>query len=82
MEGEVRAVRALELGADINGSWTRRSWGETVPMFVAALETLPLRSNTVGSAGDEYAVVDAPPSKAVKSSRSKSEGIREPRGRA
>jgi hypothetical protein len=50
-------------------------------MFVAALETLPLRSNTVGSAGDEYAVVDAPPSKAVKSSRSKSEGIREPRGR-
>ena len=72
MDGEVRAVSAVELGADMNGSWRRRSCGETVPMLVAELEALPLMSKTLASAGEEYALVEAPPSKAVKSSISSS----------
>ncbi len=81
MEGDVSAVRAVELGADMNGSWIRRSWGETVPMLVVELETLPLKSYTLGSAGDENAVV-APPSKAVNSSMSSSDDGCERRGLA
>ena len=73
MEGEVKAVRADELGADMNGSEIKRSCGDTVPMLLVD-EALLFRSNTVGRAGDEYAVVDAPPSKAVKSSKSRSSG--------
>lgn len=48
-------------------------------MLVAALETLPLKSKTLGMAGEEYAVVEAPPSKAVNSSKSRSESRYEPR---
>lgn len=62
-------MSAVELGADKNGSDIMSSWGETVPMLLTELP----RSNTVGRAGEEYAVVEAPPSKAVKSSSSKSE---------
>lgn len=60
MEGDVSAVRADELGADMNGSLTRRSWGETVPKFEAELETLPEKSNEVGIAGEEKAVWPSP----------------------
>ena len=46
-----------------------------MPILVVELEALPFRSNTLGIAGEEYAVVDTPPSKAVKSSNSgKSDG--------
>lgn len=71
MEGEVNVVSAVELGADMNGSEIRRSCGETVPMLVE-LESLPFRSNTVGIAGEEYAVVEEPPKAANASSKSKS----------
>lgn len=70
-EGEVRAVRAAELGADMKGSWTRRSWGDTVPRFEAALEAPLLKSKLEATAGEEKAV-EAPPSKTVKSSKSTS----------
>jgi hypothetical protein len=52
-DGDVRAVRAVELGADMNGSWMSRSCGETVPILVVELEALGFKSNTVGIAGDE-----------------------------
>lgn len=70
MEGDVKAVRADELGADMNGSWINRSWGDTVPRLEVELEAL-LKSKTVGTAGEEKAVL-APPSKAVNSSSSTS----------
>ncbi len=38
-----------------------------MPMLVVELEAL-FKSNTEGIAGEEYAVVEAPPSNAVKSS--------------
>jgi hypothetical protein len=56
----------------MNGSEIRRSCGDTVPMLLVE-EALLFMSNTDGRAGDEYAVVEAPPSKAVKSSKSRSE---------
>lgn len=68
MEGEVKAVKAVELGADIKGSEMSNSCGDTVAMLLVELEAL-LMSNT-GKAGEEYAVVEAPPSNAVKSSKS------------
>lgn len=42
-------------------------------MLEAELEPLALKSKAVEMAGDEYAV-EAPPSKAVKSSKSRSDG--------
>ena len=42
-----------------------------MPMLLVE-EALLFMSNTDGRAGDEYAVVEAPPSKAVKSSKSRS----------
>lgn len=71
MDGEVSAVRADELGADMNGSWKSRSWGDTVARLEMELEALPPRSKTLGTAGEEKAVL-APPSKAVNSSSSTS----------
>lgn len=68
MEGEVRFVNAVEFGADMKGSFMSRSCGETVPML--ELWTELLRSKA-GLAGDEKAEAGAPPSKAVKSSKSK-----------
>ena len=41
-------------------------------MLVVELDALLFRSKTVGRAGDENAVVEAPPSKDVKSSKSRS----------
>jgi len=72
MEGEVKAVNAVEFGADMKGSEIRRSCGDTVAMLVVELDALLFRSKTVGRAGDENAVVEAPPSKDVKSSKSRS----------
>lgn len=57
-DGDVSAVSAVELGADMKGSWIKRSCGETVPMLVVELDEL--KSRPVGKAGDEYAVADAP----------------------
>jgi hypothetical protein len=37
MDGEVKLVKAVELGAE-NGSRISKSWGETVPMLVVELE--------------------------------------------
>jgi hypothetical protein len=71
MDGDVSAVRAEELGADMKGSLTRRSWGETVPKFDAELETLPAKSNEVGIAGEEKAVWPSP-SKGTNSPKSTS----------
>lgn len=71
MDGEVSAVRADEFGADMNGSWKRRSWGDTVARLDMELEALPPKSKTLGTAGEEKAVL-APPSKAVNSSSSTS----------
>lgn len=71
-DGEVRAVSAVELGADIYGSCINKSCGDTVPMLVVELEELALKSRPVGRAGEEYAVVDAPTSMPAKSSKSRS----------
>jgi hypothetical protein len=72
MDGDVMAVRAVEFGADMNGSWMSKSCGETVPILVVELDALAFRSNTDGIAGEEYAEAEAPPSNPVKSSRSTS----------
>jgi hypothetical protein len=76
VEGEVKFVKAVELGAEANGSRTCKSWGETVPMLVELDEDrFTLGSYMVGTAGDEKAddwyacCVEAPPSNAVKSSK-------------
>jgi hypothetical protein len=57
MEGEVKFVKAVEFGADMDGSRTIRSCGETVPMLVE-LEVervmLVVRSYKVGTAGELY----------------------------
>lgn len=55
----------------MNGSEIRRSCGETVPMLLVE-EALLSKSNTFGRAGEEYAVVEAPPSNAVNPSKSRS----------
>lgn len=60
IEGEVSAVNAVEFGADIYGSWTRRSCGDTVPTFVTELAELPATSYDVGRPGEENAVPDIP----------------------
>ncbi len=46
-------------------------------MLVVELEALPFSSNTLAMAGEEYAVAEAPPSKAVKSSTSEKSTGRE-----
>lgn len=71
MDGEVKDVKAVELGADMNGSCTRRSCGETVPKLDVELEVLLVKSMADATAG-EGKPVEAPPSKAVKSSSSTS----------
>ena len=65
-------MRADELGADMKGSWNRRSCGEIVAMLAMELDALPLKSKTEATAGEEKAVW-APPSKAVNSSSSTSD---------
>lgn len=74
MDGDVSAVRALELGADIKLSVTKRSLGETVPgrleLELLAL-WLPLKPKVGIIAGDEKAVWPPSP-KAVNSSKSTS----------
>jgi hypothetical protein len=72
MDGDVSAVRVDEPGADMYGSWTSRSLGETVLMFVEVLEALEPKSKTLCRAGDEYAELAPPPSKLAKSPRSMS----------
>ena len=74
IEGEVKAVRAVELGADMYGSWSRSSWGETVPMLeTTELGTLLERSYVWLAGEAKAASVEAPPSKVAKSNRSSSE---------
>lgn len=71
-DGDVSAVRAAEFGADMKGSWIRRSCGEMVPRLEAELlDILPLKSNDERTAGEEKAV-DAPPSKTGRSSKTTS----------
>lgn len=56
IDGEVKFVRADEFGADIEGSRTKRSCGETVPACVElAGELVWNGSYMVGTAGEEYA---------------------------
>lgn len=72
-------MKEVEFGADAKGSRTSRSWGETVPMLVELDEDMLLdASYNVGTAGEEkaeelllwlYAADEAPPSKAVNSSK-------------
>jgi len=58
----------------MNGCEIGRSCEETVPILLVD-EALLLMSNTLGSAGGEYAVVEATPSNATESSRSRSDGL-------
>ena len=72
MDGDVKAVKALEFGADIKGSWSSRSWGDTVPRLETELDMLPPKSKAEEMAGDDN--VDTTPSKAGKSPKSTSAG--------
>jgi hypothetical protein len=56
-EGEVKLVKADEFGADIEGSRTKRSCGETVPTCGEPEGECIwyCGSYIVGTAGDEYA---------------------------
>jgi hypothetical protein len=54
VEGDVKFVKDVELGADAKGSRTSKSCGETVPMLVELDdERFMLVSYNVGTAGEE-----------------------------
>lgn len=73
IDGDVSAVKAVEFGADMYGSCTSRSCGDTVPTFVTELPELPATSYVVGRPGDEKAVADivVPPPRVGKPSSSR-----------